>query len=53
MGKRGLITIGVITTIGVGVYFYFRLKRDKFKKDCLSKGGTLRGDWQCDFVNNE
>ena len=51
MSKKGFITIGVILSVGVGVYFYYRIKRDKFKKKCIEQGGTLRGDWECNYEN--
>ena len=49
MSKKGYITLGVILSVSIGVYFYYRVKRDKFKKDCLNQGGSLKGDWECNY----
>jgi hypothetical protein len=50
MNKRGLIAFLLIGGAIGGYIFYLKYKREKFKKDCIDKGGKLVNDFTCDVT---
>ena len=51
--NKGLITIGVLITAGACYYLVRKIQRENFKEKCLKEGGSLIGQWQCDYTSLE